>query len=66
MIVMVRRDMTKVMWADQTAIRAGITKSAWWRMRLRAPATDDMLLYDIDACVLQRRKLISGDVLLFS
>ncbi|XP_071701902.1 rab GTPase-activating protein 22-like isoform X1 [Rutidosis leptorrhynchoides] len=48
----------EVMWADQTAIRAGITKSAWGRMRLRAPPTDDLLLYAIAACVLQRRKLI--------
>ncbi|XP_071692497.1 rab GTPase-activating protein 22-like isoform X1 [Rutidosis leptorrhynchoides] len=48
----------EVMWADQTAIRAGITKSAWGKMRLRAPPTDDLLLYAIAACVLQRRKLI--------
>nr|XP_043605940.1 rab GTPase-activating protein 22-like isoform X2 [Erigeron canadensis] len=48
----------EVMWADQTAIRAGITKSAWGRMRLRAPPTDDLLLYAIAACVLQRRKQI--------
>ncbi|GFZ16372.1 Ypt/Rab-GAP domain of gyp1p superfamily protein [Actinidia rufa] len=48
----------EVMWADQAAIRAGITKSAWGRMRLRAPPSDDLLLYAIAACVLQRRKLI--------
>ncbi|KAJ0736687.1 putative Rab-GTPase-TBC domain-containing protein [Helianthus annuus] len=48
----------EVMWADQTAIRAGITKSAWGRMRVRAPPTDDLLLYAIAACVLQRRKQI--------
>ncbi|KAI4312654.1 hypothetical protein MLD38_037457 [Melastoma candidum] len=48
----------EVMWADQAAIRAGIGKSAWGRMRLRAPPTDDLLLYAIAACVLQRRKLI--------
>ncbi|XP_024994707.1 GTPase-activating protein gyp7-like isoform X3 [Cynara cardunculus var. scolymus] len=48
----------EVMWADQTAIRAGITKSAWGRMRMRAPPTDDLLLYAIAACVLQRRKQI--------
>ncbi|KAK1438541.1 hypothetical protein QVD17_04350 [Tagetes erecta] len=48
----------EVMWADQTAIRAGITKSAWGRMRLRAPPTDDLLLFAIAACVLQRRKQI--------
>ena len=48
----------EVMWADQAATRAGIAKSAWGRMRLRAPPTDDLLLYAIAACVLQRRKLI--------
>ncbi|XVF12879.1 hypothetical protein REPUB_Repub08aG0158000 [Reevesia pubescens] len=48
----------EVMWADQAAIRASIAKSAWGRMRLRAPPTDDLLLYAIAACVLQRRKLI--------
>ncbi|XP_023770322.1 rab GTPase-activating protein 22 isoform X1 [Lactuca sativa] len=48
----------EVMWADQTAIRAGITKSGWGRMRLRAPPTDDLLLYAIAACVLQKRKMI--------
>ena len=48
----------EVMWADQAAIRAGIGKSAWGRVRLRAPPTDDLLLYAIAACVLQRRKLI--------
>ena len=48
----------EVMWADQAAIRAGIGKSAWGRIRLRAPPTDDLLLYAIAACVLQRRKLI--------
>ncbi|XP_076900879.1 rab GTPase-activating protein 22 [Bidens hawaiensis] len=48
----------EVMWADQTAIRAGITKSAWGRMRMWAPPTDDLLLYAIAACVLQKRKQI--------
>ncbi|XP_048230534.1 rab GTPase-activating protein 22 isoform X2 [Ricinus communis] len=48
----------EVMWADQAAIWAGIAKSAWGRMRLRAPPTDDLLLYAIAACVLQRRKQI--------
>ncbi|XP_065858479.1 rab GTPase-activating protein 22-like [Euphorbia lathyris] len=48
----------EAMWADQAAILAGITKSSWGRMRLRAPPTDDLLLYAIAACVLQRRKLI--------
>ncbi|XP_011070381.1 GTPase-activating protein gyp7 isoform X3 [Sesamum indicum] len=65
-VVLFRRELTfeqtlclwEVMWADQAAIRAGIVKSAWRRMRLRAPPTDDLLLYAIAACVLQRRKLI--------
>ncbi|KAF2299462.1 hypothetical protein GH714_032033 [Hevea brasiliensis] len=48
----------EVMWADQAAIRAGIGKSAWSRIRQRAPPTDDLLLYAIAASVLQRRKLI--------
>lgn len=48
----------EVMWANQVAVRAGIAKSAWGRMRVRAPPTDDLLLYAIAACVLQRRKLI--------
>lgn len=48
----------EVMWADQAAIRAGIGKSSWGRIRLRAPPTDDLLLYAIAASVLQRRKLI--------
>ncbi|KAL0904277.1 hypothetical protein M5K25_026364 [Dendrobium thyrsiflorum] len=48
----------EVMWADQTAIRSGFGKSAWARIRSRAPPTDDLLLYAIAACVLQRRKLI--------
>ncbi|KAL5831397.1 hypothetical protein ACOSQ4_016751 [Xanthoceras sorbifolium] len=65
-VVLFRRELTfeqtlclwEVMWADQAAIRGGIAKSAWGRMRLRAPPTDDLLLYAIAACVLQRRKLI--------
>ncbi|XP_031262722.1 GTPase-activating protein gyp7-like isoform X2 [Pistacia vera] len=65
-VVLFRRELTfeqtlclwEVMWADQAAIRAGIAKSAWGRMRLRAPPTDDLLLYAIAAGVLQRRKLI--------
>ncbi|KAE8699850.1 Ypt/Rab-GAP domain of gyp1p superfamily protein isoform 2 [Hibiscus syriacus] len=48
----------EVVWADQAAIRAGITKTGWGRMRLRPPPTDDLLLYAIAACVLQRRKQI--------
>lgn len=65
-VVLFRRELTfeqtlclwEVMWADQTAIRAGISKSEWGKMRLRAPPTEDLLLYAIAACVLQRRKLI--------
>ncbi|KAK7384934.1 hypothetical protein VNO78_30637 [Psophocarpus tetragonolobus] len=65
-VVMFRRELTfeqtlclwEVMWADQAAIRAGIGKSAWSRIRQRAPPTDDLLLYAIAASVLQKRKLI--------
>ncbi|CAI9772622.1 unnamed protein product [Fraxinus pennsylvanica] len=65
-VVLFRRELTfeqtlclwEVMWADQAAIRAGIGKSAWGRMMLRAPPTDDLLLYAIAASVLQKRKLI--------
>ncbi|XP_072962978.1 rab GTPase-activating protein 22-like [Typha angustifolia] len=63
-VVMFRRELNfeqtlclwEVMWADQAANRAGIGKSAW--IRLRAPPTDDLLLYAIAASVLQKRKLI--------
>lgn len=48
----------EVMWADQATIRAGLRKSARGRMRAQAPPTDDLLLYAIAACVLQKRKLI--------
>ncbi|KAK3000350.1 hypothetical protein RJ639_022473 [Escallonia herrerae] len=65
-VVLFRRELTfeqticlwEVMWADQAAIRAKIGKSAWSRIRLRAPPTDDLLLYAIAASVLQRRKQI--------
>ncbi|KAI4307056.1 hypothetical protein L6164_030286 [Bauhinia variegata] len=65
-VVLFRRELTfeqtlclwEVMWADQAAIRAGIGKSAWSRIRQRAPPTDELLLYAIAASVLQRRKLI--------
>ncbi|KAJ8627071.1 hypothetical protein MRB53_020378 [Persea americana] len=65
-VVLFRRELSfeqtvclwEVIWADQAAIRAGIGKSAWSRIRQRAPPTDDLLLYAIAACVLQRRKLI--------
>lgn len=65
-VVLFRRELSfeqtlclwEVIWADQAAIRAGIGKSAWGRMRLRAPPTEDLLLFAIAACVLQRRKLI--------
>lgn len=44
-VVLFRRELSfeqtlclwEVMWADQAAIRAGIAKSAWGRVRLRAP-----------------------------
>ncbi|CAM8880565.1 unnamed protein product [Rhodiola kirilowii] len=65
-VVLFRREMNfeqtlslwEVMWADQTAIRAGIGKSAWSKIKLGAPPTEDLLLYAIAASVLQRRKLI--------
>ncbi|XP_042034210.1 rab GTPase-activating protein 22-like [Salvia splendens] len=65
-VVLFRRELTfeqtlclwEVVWADQVAIRAGIGKSAWSRIRQRAPPTDDLLLYAIAASVLQRRKQI--------
>ncbi|ESW33355.1 hypothetical protein PHAVU_001G062700 [Phaseolus vulgaris] len=65
-VVMFRRELTfeqtlclwEVMWADQAAIRAGIGKSSWSRIRQRAPPTEDLLLYAIAASVLQKRKLI--------
>ncbi|OAY59529.1 rab GTPase-activating protein 22 [Manihot esculenta] len=65
-VVMFRRELTfeqtmrlwEVMWADQAAIRAGISKSAWSMIRQRVPPTEDLLLYAIAASVLQRRKLI--------
>uniref|UniRef100_A0A0D9XAI0 Rab-GAP TBC domain-containing protein n=2 Tax=Leersia perrieri TaxID=77586 RepID=A0A0D9XAI0_9ORYZ len=65
-VVLFRRELTfeqtlclwEVMWADQAAIRAGIGRSTWAKIRLHAPPTDDLLLYAIAACVLQKRKLI--------
>ncbi|KVI10211.1 Rab-GTPase-TBC domain-containing protein [Cynara cardunculus var. scolymus] len=65
-VVLFRRELTfeqticlwEVMWADQAAIRAGIGKSGWNRIRQRAPPTEDLLLYAIAASVLQRRKQI--------
>ncbi|KAL6533369.1 Rab GTPase-activating protein 22 [Orobanche minor] len=65
-VVLFRRELSfeqtlclwEVMWADQAAIRAGVGKSAWSRIRQRAPPTDDLLLYAIAASVLQRRKQI--------
>lgn len=65
-VVLFRRELTfeqtvclwEVMWADQAAIRAGIGRTTWGKIRLHAPPTDDLLLYAIAACVLQRRKLI--------
>ncbi|XP_023541560.1 small G protein signaling modulator 2-like isoform X6 [Cucurbita pepo subsp. pepo] len=65
-VVLFRRELTfeqtlclwEVMWADQAAIRAGVGKSSWSRIRQRAPPTEDLLLYAIAASVLQKRKLI--------
>ncbi|XP_022878509.1 small G protein signaling modulator 2-like isoform X2 [Olea europaea var. sylvestris] len=65
-VVLFRRELTfeqtlclwEVMWADQTAIRAGIGKRPWSRIRQRIPPTEDLLLYAIAASVLQRRKQI--------
>ncbi|KAL8095679.1 rab GTPase-activating protein 22-like [Apium graveolens] len=65
-VVLFRRELTfeqticlwEVMWADQAAIRAGIGKSAWSRIRQQAPPTEDLLLYAVAASVLQKRKLI--------
>ncbi|XP_074281608.1 rab GTPase-activating protein 22-like isoform X1 [Silene latifolia] len=65
-VVMFRRELSfeqtlclwEVMWTDQAAIRAGLGKSAWSRIRQRAPPTEDLLLYAIAASVLQRRKQI--------
>ncbi|XP_073039565.1 rab GTPase-activating protein 22-like isoform X1 [Primulina eburnea] len=65
-LVLFRRELTfeqtlclwEVIWADQAAIRAGIGKSAWSRIRQQAPPTEDLLLYAIAASVLQRRKKI--------
>lgn len=64
-VVLFRRELTfaqtltmwEAMWADQAAIRAGIGKS-WGLIRLRAPPTEDLLLYAIAASVLQKRKTI--------
>lgn len=65
-VVLFRRELSfeqtlclwEVMWADQAAIRAGIGRSGWNRIRQRAPPTEDLLLYAIAASVLQRRKQI--------
>lgn len=65
-VVMFRRELTfeqtlslwEVMWADQAASRAGISRSSWRKLRLGAPPTDDLLLYAIAASVLEKRKLI--------
>jgi Rab-GTPase-TBC domain len=65
-LVLFRRELTfehtlclwEVMWADQSALRAGIGRSAWGWIRMQAPPTDDLLLYAIAACILQKRKQI--------
>lgn len=48
----------EALWADQAALRAGFNKSGWGKIRMRAPPTEDLLLYAIAASVLQKRKLI--------
>jgi len=65
-VVLFRRELSfeqilclwEVMWADQAALRAGIGKAAWKKLKQPAPPTEDLLLYAIAASVLQRRKLI--------
>ncbi|XP_018466549.1 rab GTPase-activating protein 22 isoform X2 [Raphanus sativus] len=65
-LVMFRRELSfeqtlclwEVMWADQAAIRAGVGKSPWSRIRQHAPPTDDLLLYAIAALVLRRKLII--------
>ncbi|CAM8996571.1 unnamed protein product [Rhodiola kirilowii] len=65
-VVLFRRELSfeqtlclwEVMWADQAAVRAGIGKSAWSKLRQRVPPTEDLLLYAVAASVLQKRKLI--------
>lgn len=65
-VVLFRRELTfeqtvslwEITWADQAAIRAGFGKSSWSKMKMKAPPTDDLLLYAIAACILQKRKLI--------
>ncbi|XP_042010810.1 rab GTPase-activating protein 22-like isoform X2 [Salvia splendens] len=65
-VVLFRKELTfeqtlclwEVMWADQVAIRAGLITRTWRWLRLRAPPTEDLLLYAIAACVLQKRSLI--------
>ncbi|CAH2070091.1 unnamed protein product [Thlaspi arvense] len=65
-LVMFRRELSfeqtlclwEVMWADQAAIRAGVGKSPWSRIRQQAPPTDDLLLYAIAALVLRRKLII--------
>ncbi|CAH8361831.1 unnamed protein product [Eruca vesicaria subsp. sativa] len=65
-LVMFRRELSfeqtlclwEVMWADQAAIRAGVGKSPWSRIRHHAPPTDDLLLYAIAALVLRRKLII--------
>ncbi|KAK8943987.1 hypothetical protein KSP40_PGU019761 [Platanthera guangdongensis] len=66
-LVLFRREMSfeqavalwEVVWADQAAIREGIGRLACGRVTLRAAPNDDLLLYAIAACVLQRRKMFT-------
>nr|GEX25349.1 GTPase-activating protein GYP7-like isoform X2 [Tanacetum cinerariifolium] len=46
------------MWADQAAIRVGIGKSAWNKIRQSASPIEDLLLYAIAASMLRRQKQI--------
>ncbi|KAJ8632385.1 hypothetical protein MRB53_025721 [Persea americana] len=66
LVVLFRRELSfeqtlclwEVMWANQAALRAGIRELALGPITLLAPQTDDLLLYAIAACVLQKRKVI--------
>lgn len=46
------------MWADRAEIQAGIGKFTWERILNCALPTDDLLLYAIEASVLQKWKQI--------
>ncbi|KAF6169564.1 hypothetical protein GIB67_000837 [Kingdonia uniflora] len=47
------------MWTNKAAIRSGMSKSAWGRIRQMDSSTEDLYLYAIVTCILQyRRKII--------